>query len=83
MQDQDKNKTMKESVKKHGLTIPWAQNSSKGGSTVLNTYMAGGTPWFIFVDKSGVVRSNNFRYTEEEAISIIEELRSKSVEPSS
>ena len=42
----------------------------------MRNYRTGGTPWTIIIDKRGMVRFNNFHIQAEDAVKIIDALKS-------
>jgi len=60
----------------YSLTIPLGHNGWKGKpSPLLFDYKARGTPWTVVIDKSGMIRFNNFYLKPEKAIQLIEEFK--------
>lgn len=66
----------REALKGFGLKIPlgFDPGPQGGRSTVLRTYRTGGTPWTILIDRSGIVRFNDFRILPQDAIERIQGL---------
>ncbi len=66
----------KKTMAQYKLTIPTGQSGGKEmRSALMRAYRTGGTPWTIIIDKTGVVRYNNFHIDAEKAIPFIDQLR--------
>ena len=64
---------------RYNLSIPTGQSGSDGTrSSLMQAYRTGGTPWTIIIDKSGVVRYNDFFINPKQAISVIDILKNQS-----
>ncbi len=56
-------------AKKFGLKIPFGHSPKLAGMpSVSAKYKPGGTPWWVIVDRKGIVEYNGFILNEEEAI---------------
>jgi len=67
---------VKAMAKRYGLSFPMAHSgTSKKPSVLMKNYRTGGTPWTIIIDKKGVVRSDGFHISVEDATALIEKLR--------
>ncbi len=61
---------------RYGLLIPFGQsNTTRDGTSVLERYRTGGTPWFVIIDPAGVVRYNGYGLNVEGAIEAINDLK--------
>ncbi len=59
----------------YALDIPVGQSGEEGErSPLMNRYRTGGTPWTIIIDRHGIVRFNDFRITQDRAVSLIDRL---------
>jgi len=68
----------KEIIKRYDLKIPVGQSGSANErSLLMQRYRTGGTPWVIIIDRSGIVRFNNFHIEPAQAVNLIEELKKK------
>lgn len=66
----------KEVGKKYKLNIPIGQSGTVDvKSELMKDYRTRGTPWTIIIDKSGVVKYNDFHIQPDEAIELIQELK--------
>ena len=69
----------KSTMARYHLSIPTGQSGSEGArSSLMQAYRTGGTPWTIIIDKSGVVRYNDFFIDPQKAISVIDILKNRS-----
>jgi hypothetical protein len=60
----------------YSLSIPVGHNGWQGKpSPLLFDYKARGTPWVVIIDKSGMIRFNNFYLKPEKAMQLIEGLK--------
>ena len=54
-----------ETRKQYDIEVPFIQdsgaNAPDGRPQTMVAYQTGGTPWFIAIDKSGIVTYNDFR----------------------
>ena len=72
-----------DTARKYGLDIPVGHDGSAGHrSTLMRRYRTGGTPWVIIIDKSGIVRFNDFHVPAQRARAIIDKLRGEPDVPS-
>lgn len=56
-------------AKKFDLDIPFGQSTKLSGfPAVSRAYKPGGTPWWVIIDRKGIVEYNGFTLNEEEAI---------------
>ncbi len=63
---------------RYNLSIPTGQSGSEETrSHLMQAYRTGGTPWTIIIDKSGVVRYNDYFITPKRAISVIDVLKKR------
>ena len=64
-------------AKRYSLTIPVGHDAGQNntGSRVMKRYRSRGTPWFVIIDKKGVVRYNGFHLSVQGAIRFVEQLR--------
>lgn len=66
-----------ETQKRYDLQIPFGHDAGDGKkhtrSTVMWNYRTGGTPWFVFLNKSNRVVSNGFHIDSDKAISYLKE----------
>lgn len=68
----------KATMARYNLSIPTGQSGSEATrSRLMQAYRTGGTPWTIIIDKSGVVRYNDYFITPQRAISVIEVLKDR------
>ncbi len=68
----------KEVAAQYNLKIPVGQSGSLGKkSTLMQQYRTGGTPWTIIIDKQGVVRYNDFHIASEEAMTLMNKLKTE------
>ncbi|PON17523.1 hypothetical protein C2W62_12720 [Candidatus Entotheonella serta] len=68
----------KTTMARYNLTIPTGQSGTEGTfSPLMRAYRTGGTPWTIIIDKSGVVRYNDYFIPPQRAISIIDVLKAR------
>lgn len=71
-------------VKEIGLDIPVGQDGSVDKRTVTyDAYRAYGTPWFVVLDKQGVVRFNNYDFPIRDARKLFNKLKAESGEAES
>ena len=69
----------KSTMARYNLSIPTGQSGREGErSRLMQAYRTGGTPWTIIIDKSGVVRYNDFFIEPQKAISVIDILKKRS-----
>ncbi len=65
----------KEVAKQYALEIPIGQSGENGRrSELMGLYRTGGTPWVVIIDRSGVVRFNDFHISVSQATGMIEQL---------
>ncbi len=64
-------------ARRHGITIPVGHDAGRNntGSRVMKRYRSGGTPWFVIIDKAGIVRFNGFHVRPAAALRLIRSLR--------
>ncbi len=68
----------KATMARYNLSIPTGQSGSEeAGSQLMRAYRTGGTPWTIIIDKSGVVRYNDYFIPPQRAISVIDMLKKR------
>ncbi len=68
----------KATMARYNLSIPTGQSGSeKTRSRLMQAYRTGGTPWTIVIDKSCVVRYNDYFIAPQRAISIIDVLKDR------
>ena len=66
-----------ETAQRYNLKIPVGHSGAREAlSPVMRNYRTGGTPWTIIIDKRGMVRFNNFHIQAEDAVEIIDALKS-------
>ena len=66
----------KATMARYGLSMPMGQSGGDDAmSPLMRAYRTGGTPWTIIIDKSGVVRFNDYFVTTQRAISVIDLLK--------
>ncbi len=53
--------TALESALEHGIDLPVGHDGGPKRSRTMRRYRSGGTPWFVVIDRKGVVRFNGFR----------------------
>lgn len=72
---------IKEVQKKYDLKIPFGHDpgdaSTNNRSNIMHHYRTGGTPWFIIIDKEGMVVFNNYHIDVEKTIDLLEGLSTK------
>lgn len=67
---------LKPTAAKYDLTMPFGQSKGSSGSPdIMKKYRSGGTPWVVIIDKSGVVRFNDFHISPENAGRLIDSLK--------
>ncbi|RMF68656.1 MAG: TlpA family protein disulfide reductase [Calditrichaeota bacterium] len=67
-------------IKQYGLRIPVGQSGTRTkASKLMRNYRTGGTPWTVIIDKTGVVRFNDFYLNPDQAVQIIDVLKSQPV----
>jgi len=72
-----------DTAREYELDIPVGHDGSAGQrSTIMRRYRTGGTPWVIIIDKSGIVRFNDFHVPAQRARAIIDTLRGQPDAPS-
>jgi len=65
-------------ARQYDLKIPVGHDGSSGRRSVLmGRYRTGGTPWTVIIDKSGVVRFNDFHANVAAASTLIDRLRAE------
>ena len=65
----------KEVMNKYSLMIPVGQSGTTSKSSALMArYRTGGTPWTIIIDRTGIVRYNNYHIQPESAVELINRL---------
>lgn len=68
-------------VKEMGLNVPVGQDGSVDQRTVTyEAYRAYGTPWFVVIDKQGVVRFNDYDFPIRTAKKLFNKLKAESVD---
>lgn len=68
----------KSTMARYDLSIPTGQSGDETTrSRLMQAYRTGGTPWTIIIDKSGVVRYNDFFIDPKRAIAIIDILKGR------
>ena len=60
-----------ETQKKYDLQIPFGHDPGNGGSTLMEDYHTGGTPWFIFINQHDEVVFEGFHIDVEKAIDFL------------
>lgn len=66
----------KATMARYNLSIPTGQSGTEDAfSPLMRAYRTGGTPWSIIIDKSGVVRYNDYFVSPKRAISVIDILK--------
>ncbi len=66
----------KATMARYKLSIPTGQSGAEDASSpLMRAYRTGGTPWTIIIDKSGVVRYNDYFVTPKQAIAVIDTLK--------
>ncbi|SFU18795.1 N-acetyltransferase [Pseudomonas marincola] len=70
-----------ENAELYQLDLPFGQDDGLPRPTIMSDYRTGGTPWFIVIDRNGVVVANNYR-PENLAATISAALDSTPAEPS-
>ncbi len=65
-----------ESARTFDLSIPVGHDTGPGGnrSYLMKRYRSGGTPWLVIIDKSGVVRFDDFHQRAGKSIAVIQAL---------
>ncbi len=65
------------SAAEYGLNIPVGHDPGPEGarSLTMTRYRSGGTPWFVVIDRDGVVRFNGFHLAAPKLLALIRELR--------
>lgn len=58
--------------KTYGLKIPFGHDDGEGfGSKTMLNYNSGGTPWFVLIDQSGIIRFSDFNLDADKTIDFI------------
>lgn len=66
-------------IKEIGLEVPVGQDGSVDNRTVTyDAYRAYGTPWFVVLDKKGVVRFNDYDFPIRKSRRLLEKLKAES-----
>ncbi|MDG1837372.1 MAG: TlpA disulfide reductase family protein [Phycisphaerales bacterium] len=72
-----------EAAKRYDLKIPIGHSGTSGKpSKLMRNYRTGGTPWTIIIDRSGVVRFNDFHVTPDAGYALITRLLAEPQHPS-
>jgi len=65
-------------AQKYKLSCPFGHSERvRDGKSVMERYRTGGTPWFVLIDKNGVVRANGYHMDVEKGLHAIQSLLTK------
>ena len=66
-------------AQKYKLVCPFGQSERvRDGTSIMERYRTGGTPWFVLIDKNGVVRANGYNMEVDKGVAAIRALASES-----
>jgi hypothetical protein len=58
----------------HGVDVPVGHDGGPHRSRTMARYRSGGTPWFVVIDRQGIVRFDGFRITVPKVTALLERL---------
>ncbi len=62
------------SALEHGVDVPVGHDGGPHRSRTMARYRSGGTPWFVIIDRQGIVRFDGFRIPVSKASALLERL---------
>lgn len=71
----DRAKQLAKKFELDGIAI--GHSDSRGKKSIFNAYKPGGTPWVAVIDKQGIVRHNDYFVDPDQAIKVIDSLKSR------